>query len=301
MKYSAIEICENLASFIKQQAEKEICAKVHSVFDNAVNICIDNTMLTLISEKKFIQPYCVKVNCFNFKELTIKAGQNVIITNESIRVREAKLQIELQTAIKIKLNINQLILPCSKGTEKKLTLIARAACEDLSGISPLIFGVAFILSPKRSNCYTEFLKPRIEEFNAAFNDGFYDKAVQLSENIAGCGPGLTPSSDDFLLGYILAHYSFSNINGCNVNKELLKSIAYAAAQKTNTISGNFLKQAGDGLCPLSLLNLLRAYHTNEDDDYFKTQLHNIANIGATSGKDILTGVFYALKYRRNEF
>ncbi len=301
MKFTAIEICDNLLHFINGQAEKEISANVHSVFENAVNICIGNTIITLISENKFIQPYCVKVNCFNFKELNIKAGQNVFITNESIRVRDEKLQIELQTAKQIKLNINQLVLPCTKGNNRKLKLAARAACEDLSGISPLIFGEAFLLSQKKSNCYTEFLKPRIEEFNAAFNEGLFKKAVQLSENIAGCGPGLTPSSDDFLLGYILAHYSFSNINGCSVNKELLKSIAYAAAQKTNTISGNFLRQAGDGLCPLSLLNLLRAYHTNDDDEYFKTQLKNIANTGATSGKDILTGVFYALKYRRNEF
>ncbi len=301
MKYSAIEICENLANIIKQQPDKEIYAKIHSVFDNAINICIDNTILTLISEKKFIQPYCVKVNCFNFKELNIKAGQNVILANESIRVRDANLQIELQTAKQIKLNINQLVLPCSEGTEKKLTLIARAACEDLSGISPLIFGEAFILLEKKSNIYTDFLQARIQEFNEAVNENNIEKAVQLSEKIAGCGPGLTPSSDDFLLGYIIAHYSFSSIEIYHVNKTLLKSVASAAAKKTNTISGNFLRQAGSGLCPLTLLKLLRAYHTNDDDSYFKNLLNDVANTGATSGNDILTGVFYALKYRRNEF
>ncbi len=300
MNFTAIEICENLTHFIKQQSEEENYAKIHSVFDNAVNICIGDKILTLISETKFIQPYCVKVNCFNFNELNIKAGQTVILSNESIRVRQAKIYITLQTAKCMKLNIDQLVLPCSEGTKKKLTLIARAACEDLSGISPLIFGVAFIFSEKKSNYYTEFLEPKIKEFDFAFNEDDFEKAVHLSGKIAGCGPGLTPSSDDFLLGYILAHLSFSNIKNYSVNTKLLKSIAYAAAKKTNIISGNFLKQAGDGLCPLTLLKMLYAYHTNCADAQFKTLLQNIAKTGATSGKDILTGVFYALKYRRNE-
>ena len=60
-------------------------------------------------------------------------------------------------------------------------------------------------------------------------------AVLTAEQMAGCGPGLTPSSDDFLCGYVASWPDEKPWKG------FLKEITNAAALKTNDISGSFVE------------------------------------------------------------
>ena len=88
--------------------------------------------------------------------------------------------------------------------------------------------VALVFDQAGTN-YVDFLKPRIAEFRAAMQKQDLQYIVNCTANIAGCGPGLTPASDDFLCGYLAALPQA-------LAQTWAQRIAAAAAAKTNDIS-----------------------------------------------------------------
>ena len=112
-------------------------------------------------------------------------------------------------------------------------------------------------------------------------------AVLTAEQMAGCGPGLTPSSDDFLCGYVASWPDEKPWKG------FLKEITNAAALKTNDISGSLLKHAGEGMFSEDVLGLLEGF-ANCDTEQIRTALKRVACFGSSSGCDFLTGMYYGV-------
>lgn len=119
----------------------------------------------------------------------------------------------------------------------------------------------------------------------------FQKYIQNPEiliaNLVGLGHGLTPSGDDFIVGYLCAslamHYDVSNI----VNFLNLQAI-----HLTNQISASYLLNAAQGLFPQPLLELVSASSTHQ---FLNQADYIIKNIGSTSGRDLILGIIALLK------
>lgn len=94
------------------------------------------------------------------------------------------------------------------------------------------------------------------------------------EDLLGLGKGLTPSGDDFLIGFLAAN----RLARRNVSLNL-------DFNRTNYISGEFLRYALNGIF-------------SEDLNEFLTKdiskIKNIISYGHTSGSDTLLGIYYAI-------
>lgn len=114
--------------------------------------------------------------------------------------------------------------------------------------------------------------------------------------IAGLGPGLTPSGDDFLAGVMIASRIMEKASPLNVPNMIFE----AAKPHTNRISRAFLRAARDGQVDERWHRLLAAL-AGEESAYLEQRTleqrtRAVLDFGASSGLDMLAGFlwFYAL-------
>lgn len=149
--------------------------------------------------------------------------------------------------------------------------------------------------------------PQVSAFERAL---LAENSSLISESViklAGWGPGLTPSGDDYLTGVMLALWNITSgqverpesnkmlDSGFDVSGPYLCSWIYqAAAPRTNRISRAFLKAARDGLADARWHALLEALDTG-DLSAVQQAAQSILSFGATSGLDTLIGFLRILE------
>ena len=269
-------------------------ATVHSVFDHAVNLELEGRagLVGLIAKPKALTPYAVSVRIHEpFFETGIRAGMAAVIESGRILVPQAGFELDCSQASAVELSLDSIsILSTNQQICTQENLLRKVLLEADTGesLAPLATGVG-------GNKYADFLVPRFRALQNAVRAGNAESAVLAAERFAGCGMGLTPSSDDLLCGYLATKWLLSRGQGRTERITLLSSIAAAAARKTNRISASFLLYCGEGLVHISLYELYAELFRNADEEETLAAARRILAIGSTSGADMLTGVALALQ------
>ncbi len=266
---------------------------VHSVFDHAVNLEIEGRygLIGLIAREKALTPYAVSVRTAQpFLETDVRAGMAAAICGGRITISQAALEIDLNNCEPVDLSCDSIeIRYPDAGAALLKSRVAEALREadvDMSLASLAIGG--------EGNAYTRFLAPRLENLYAAVSAGATEAAVSAAMRIAGCGMGLTPSSDDFLCGYLTAVCLIYRMQKREHLRGMLARMAQAAAERTNRVSATFLLQSGEGLMNLAVRDLYRSTFQFIDEAAAERAIGRVLDIGSTSGADILTGLMLAL-------
>ena len=164
----------------------------------------------------------------------------------------------------------------------------------LSALAPGGDGLAALVTREEANVYAAFLRPRLPQLFAAVAAGEAAQAGEAAAAIAGCGVGLTPSSDDLLTGYMAMLHALSAIGVLGDVVPMTRAIASRAAQRTNRISGAFLLHSGEGYVSEDVLRLLALLCSGADGQRVRDAAARVAAFGSTSGSDILTGIVLAI-------
>lgn len=115
----------------------------------------------------------------------------------------------------------------------------------------------------------------------------------LAERLCGRGPGLTPSGDDFLAGWMAAGWLlYGPEPQFLANCQLINEIA---SRRTHELSQCWLAYAAAGDLALPVGELLRALTTRDTPRIERAAAHVFA-LGATSGYDLAQGVLYGLEH-----
>lgn len=101
----------------------------------------------------------------------------------------------------------------------------------------------------------------------------------------GIGRGLTPSSDDWMVGFL---YVSKRLYSSGAIECLSNSVCECAASRTNRISAAYLKSAAEGEWFEPLDGLLVCTDV--------PHVEAIMKIGSSSGEDMLTGCVFAVEY-----
>jgi len=135
-----------------------------------------------------------------------------------------------------------------------------------------------------------FIKPSIiEKFKVAVKSQ-NKKSFNCNVNkLLGLGFGLTPSGDDFLIGFLSASHFFSELPPFGF---FLKNVRIDYS-KTNFFSAEYLRYAIVGRVSEVITNTIVSVSEKESDA--KLWLTNLVNIGATSGYDTLFGILTAME------
>ena len=155
------------------------------------------------------------------------------------------------------------------------------------------------------NLKSEFSNHQVAEFiqkavglQRHIRDNKPTEAGWILESFLGYGPGLTPSGDDFVWGFLAAlnrwqavlcpQFEVGQLN------EMILSVAH---QKTTFLSATLIECAAHGWADANMLTVLDCLYTGEGsvDD----MVEKILAYGSSSGVDAFTGMVMAIKASKN--
>ena len=269
-------------------------ATVHSVFDHAVNLELEGRvgLVGLIAETKALTPYAVSVRMDRpFSEAGIRAGMAAAVDSGHVFIPQAGFELDCSKACAVELSLDSIpIVPINapRGAQAEILLAVLMEADAGESLAPLATGIG-------GNNFSNFLSPRFYTLQKAMQSEDEEAVAVAAERFAGCGMGLTPSSDDLLCGYLAAQWMLAREQGRTERTGLFALLAAAAAKKTTRISATFLLQCGEGLVNLYSYDLFFAIFTHEDEEATRAAARRVLAIGSTSGADMLTGVALALQ------
>ena len=267
MKTQYILISSNYAINI---LNSNVLIKIHSVYENTVNIIINNKILALQTYNTVVSPISLITNVNSFD---IDLNSKIYIKNNCIFIDDFCFDYSKAEIIDLKMHKNTFDISCDM-------LIKAIYKDDFSG-----FNAIFSSNIKNNFLIINAAKNKINNCTDELLNKNYENAANELSSLIGLGIGLTPSGDDFLCG-VLAGFIFDNLENYLFVK-LLKNKIKDNLKNTNDISGAFLNCALDDNFSSPVLNLPYFKSSNEIYENFK-------KIGHSSGIDTLCGIYYCL-------
>lgn len=252
-------------------------AKVHSIFEHACNLQLaSEDIVTLLVKEAGNQPQGIRLETadgFSFYEQALASGQAVTISqSQQINIPQADVTIGLQAAHPW---VSR--LPVMDLTAQPVLDALQAAHTEL-GVPVLEHG------------YQQQLIDSLARLADAAVRYAHMDAVEAAKPMIGLGPGVTPSGDDMLIGFVTAVRSvgYQQFFTDDLCKRLLPLLP-----KTNDISQTFLRYAFKRSVSEWIIKPLQAIRKG---NIALTQhtVQQAVTIGHTSGRDTMRGLLVGL-------
>lgn len=296
----ALEVCHSLRRSIPAGG----CpATVHSVFDRAVNLVTPLGLVTLLPKCRPLYPFSVRIDTdIPFPALGLRPDMSAMLLPGEASA--GMLRVDLTNALDTDLSVlerKELIVPpdLSDRLERLAGVIGEEGKPE--GMAPLVFHLEEGSSADYAerfphNHYTAFLLPRVRRLFDALHTGQIVEISAAAGAMAGCGPGLTPSSDDFLCGMMAAMLARGGARGRVLRTmDITQRMGCAARVKTNVISGSFLIRSSQGLLSADVLDTVGQLFSNGPTQSLESAASRVITFGETSGTDILSGIYFGAK------
>lgn len=296
----ALEVCHSLRRSIPAGG----CpATVHSVFDRAVNLVTPLGLVTLLPKCRLLYPFSVRIDTdIPFPALGLRPDMSAMLLPGEASA--GTLRVDLTNALDTDLSVlerKELIVPpdLSDRLERLAGVIGEEGKPE--GMAPLVFHLEEGSSADYAerfphNHYTAFLLPRVRRLFDALHTGQIVEISAAAGAMAGCGPGLTPSSDDFLCGMMAAMLARGGARGRVLRTmDITQRMGCAARVKTNVISGSFLIRSSQGLLSADVLDTVGQLFSNGPTQSLESAASRVITFGETSGTDILSGIYFGAK------
>lgn len=286
-------IAKSIASDLNDTlTSKTVDGIVHSVFDHACNIQLEeNNLVTLISPKLPNYPAAIKLDIAEnrmIRSIGFKTGMKSVINKDEIKMPEICISIKLSGAkvwdsspLFLRSNISEEML--NKNIEKIRDLTLK--CGEIEGVASILDG------NKVDNNYKNFIINPVKRLAKGISNFDYKEITEASKRLIGLGPGLTPAADDFLLGILASLYYMGYYFGNHLEnlKKIAGFIIYDLPGRTTFISEIMLRNGMKARFsePIRDLMLAVIHNTAVQDKCL-----NLLNIGGTSGSDCAAGIVF---------
>lgn len=274
---------------------------VHSVFQQACNVSLENGILvTLTSADIANLPQGIRVQTprrFSFLDYA-RPGRRVTCGGGILRIDGSDLLIDLRTARVWHRNLFDLRLDLRQAAIARAWSVAWAELlrhRHRAGPEATL-GFQALLGPMTASSMTQILLAHraarsIGSLWQATCDLHADAASRAIGLLIGLGAGLTPSGDDFVVGY-LAGLGSSTMQ-IQPRLEFVALLGHTLSQliaRTNDISGAFLKSAIKGHFAEILASLAQAIAEGRDSQNLRTATRAALAVGASSGFEGVLGL-----------
>ncbi|MCH4887795.1 DUF2877 domain-containing protein [Acidaminobacter sp. JC074] len=256
---------------------------VHSVFENAFNILDENDRLIgIISHDKDLGPMSMQFTEDKFSKIV--QGEKVRFHQGQLEVDTSYFRYENLELVDLSLSRYELTDIKQKLKDLENLIINRGSSEGISGLI-YYFSDELSFTDVSLNEYSDFIKERLILLIESIQDEDWDLFLSIIPKVIGFGPGLTPSTDDFLSGIITIIFCLSL-----VTDDMLKKIFHACKNRTTKISEEMLYHAVHGHVSESYKEFIEELFDDENDDILP-EVTSVLNVGSTSGTDFLFGVY----------
>lgn len=269
------------------QTEAPSSGRVHSIFRNTVNLQFDNFMLALQSYGVPATPMSVRLPDGVLERLQFDRSSQVVFRGCSIAL--GRETIGLSDAVR-----RDYYLPPAEKSSRAAQEKARNCLRKV--LSKAAYRGGFCCA--FSDCSDEpdpfsgleILRTALNRLNCA--DCGLQESASVVAGLIGLGRGLTPSGDDFTIGFLAALRTFV----LHVDSEWRIAFTAAVRKKLDStvdVSAAFLRYATEFYFSQPLLDLCHACVAGEN---IEETARRIIGIGYSSGCDMLTGYCAGLDY-----
>ena len=250
--------------------------RIHSIYKNTVNFSLDNLLFSFQNENSVKTPISLILSKHKVEELDFYIGEKLYVKDKKIQNDRIAIGFENAKAW-------DSVLPIADSDRKKLYLQKMIVEEAIEEGKKKVLGAL-------ERAQYDVLMRSIHKIHISFERKEYLKIAQISSDLIGLGVGLTPSGDDFNVGFLSVLYN--NQNNLVV-AEILKGLKVEIDKKkkeTNDISAAFLRYACEGKFSDVLHDFYHAGGVKEK----QLAVQRILKLGHSSGEDILIGINVAL-------
>lgn len=279
---------------------------VHSAFKNVINIKIDDKLLSIVNSTVNMGPATAKLDSnIDFIESGIEQDTKFVINNNFLVFQKLELKFQYHP---IQIWNSSPDFSFSKGNgediQSKTESLEKFLFDkgDKRSISPVILALKndfdFLRGIKEySNGFEQpfmgYILDPIKNLLKALERDSWNDVDELTKSCIGFGSGLTPSSDDLILGLMTA-LLYSDDNPDRMI-EKLHHFVNLIEHKTTDISYVALIHASKGSVNESIRDLMISILSNQTSDQMIESAEELIKIGQTSGTDILSGVLIGIR------
>jgi hypothetical protein len=251
-----------------KQIIQEGTFKVHSVFEHAINLVNQSTMMTLVSQSKPKAPLTWVCNLKSFSNYNIKHDMECFLVNDQIHIGKMVLQYD---------TLPNHSLDCVKDSFSTPEVVLEGCQTLLSwSIRQSVYEGAMGLFHEQNDLISLYFVKQLKLYLTSFD-------VHLIKGFIGCGHGLTPSGDDVIVGMIAMAYAFNHQGFVHVVSKLIEP----RLKSTTDVSQVMLRHALNGRFNDYQSKLIQALSQNKDVSTLASQC---SSLGHTSGYDFIVGV-----------
>ncbi len=276
--------------------------RIHSVFDHSINLQTEECLFAVFCDIKNVAPMSVVLDELDFrclknldteeiqlsKHLLIFPNGNIIDLNNSViwntTLRSSFNDFKEKDLKRTKKVIKEMIL--KEGDFQGLGYLVHTIDE--------LYDPEYQPCPEMTNDYVDFIKPKIIEFIEVLSTGSFETINQRASEMIGLGPGLTPSSDDLLSGFMI--YLIYMGQSMDLSKEIIKqltdSIVKNLGEQTNEISKSYMIHASEGKLNKRVKSLMISILSQSKG--LKQNVEEVIRFGGTSGTDLMVGIYLGM-------
>ncbi|TKS59326.1 MAG: hypothetical protein EWM72_02338 [Nitrospira sp.] len=274
---------------------------IHSVFHHACNVSLkSDELLTLVSSEKGNFPQGIRLETspkFTFLN-QLRVGQPVACRGGIIRISGSDLSIDLRTASHWHVDLKGLRVDLHQRDTAQAWAVAWVELGKHrrgDGISGMI---AAIPLPRQNPVTSPGIKILVERavqtlpalINATRNFQV-EGAITAIRPLIGLGPGLTPSGDDFIVGYLAGLWSTAGSDSSRLRFiSTVGAWLSQAAVGTNAISYTYIKSAVKGNISEPIVTLAQRFGQANNMDSVREAAGTALQVGDTSGADGVLGL-----------
>ena len=295
--------------------------KVAAIFERSLNLTMkDDFLIHIGSDKLSLTPRTISLSEKDFHERLLPGcslGQPTCIVGEHLYQGRTKIHLSHPQTYRYEpiMRLEERLLASQKISGHLISALRKiaAAREDLKElfVSPLhnyflsrtaLVGLTHapgISKSRRWPLETEIslqirkaIWERADGFLQALRQEKWSEAGKFLRGLIGLGPGLTPSGDDFLAGFILAGAIWRERLGepVKLTKDIAAMVRKWAQGRTTAVSRAMLEDATEGEASEPVQRFLMALFKKGKSRETRFWAMEISRTGASSGEDLLNGL-----------
>lgn len=274
---------------------------VHSVFRQACNLSLEpGTLLTLLPCQKGNIPHGIRLDTsshFDFLH-ALRVGQSAACRGGILRIDGADCSVDLRLARPWHIDLKGLHIDLCRPTQAQSWVVAWSELKlhhHKSGMSENLD--AFFLSEGRPA--TPAVSEILLQQNAHTTPSLLEATCRLRlreamlsvRALIGLGYGLTPSGDDFLVGYMAGLWCTAGGIPSRIRfLTALGSELSAASRNTNEISCAYLRSAANGHVSEPIAKLAQQLDQANNMSSIRAATQAALQVGHTSGSNGVLGL-----------
>lgn len=274
---------------------------VHSVFHQACNLWLEpGLLLTLLPSQKGNVPHGIRLNTSpeaTFVHLA-QVGQPVACRGGVFRLDGADFSVDLRNARLWQVDLQSMRIDLRRPAQAQAWAVAWSELkmsyhknETTANLGSFSLREGRPATSLPSKNLLQLRASTILSLLQATCRLKLEEAMISIKPLIGLGHGLTPSGDDFLVGYLTGLWI--TLGRDSSRTQFLNSLSFElceAAQVTNTISRAYLESAAKGHVSEPIATLAQQLEQPNDMRGVRTATQAALQVGHTSGRDGVLGM-----------